>query len=123
MSIMFQPPLTKIINQIFYQPKKIFSSISKTPTLTLFISIISIAYSIPKTILKLASDTLSKTLFLLINKSFLINIFSNDFKIVKLVPVFMGASRILSSNYSSITLLSKLGKIIENSIGMSRYHK
>ena len=49
----------------------------------------------------------------LINKSFLSSIFPNVFKIAKVVPVFKAESRILSSNYRPISLLSNIGKVIE----------
>ena len=41
-------------------------------------------------------------------------IFPNVFKITKVVPIFKVESRILCSNYRPISLLSNLGKIIEN---------
>ena len=69
--------------------------------------------SIPTKILHLIKDKISIPLSELINKSFATGCFPNICKTAKVIPIFKTESRLLCNNYSSISLLSNISKIIE----------
>ena len=70
--------------------------------------------SIPTFLLKHTRNTVSLPLSKLINKSFETGICPHMCKVAKVVPIFKSETRSLCSNYRRISLLSNIGKIIEN---------
>ena len=71
------------------------------------------ASSLPTKIMKQSNDIIASPLAELINKSFQSGIFPDIFKIAKVIPIFKSESRVLCSNYRSISLLSNISKSIE----------
>ena len=72
--------------------------------------------SIPIILLKQTRSTVSLPLAKLINKSFETVIFPDICKVGKVIPIFKSETRLLCTNYGSISLISNIGKIIEKLI-------
>ena len=70
--------------------------------------------SIPTKVMKQIKYIISAPLAKLINKSFHDGVFPNILKIAKVIPIFKSDSRVACNNYRPISLLSNIGKIIEN---------
>ena len=69
--------------------------------------------SIPTNILKLIRLEISKPLAEIINLSFLTGIHPENLKIAQVKPLFKKGSKLLTSNYRPISLLSNINKIFE----------
>ena len=67
--------------------------------------------SIPTKILKLIKFEISKPLAQIINLSFSTGIHPDRLKIAQVIPIFKKGSKLLTSNYRPISLLSNLNKI------------
>ena len=68
---------------------------------------------IPAKIIQTVKDNISIPLSNLIHKSFNIGIFPNICNLARVAPVFKSKARQLCNKYSSISLFSNIGKIIE----------
>ena len=68
--------------------------------------------SIPIKILKLAKERIAEHLCLIYNLYFKTGIFPDSLKIAKVTPVYKKDSKLQSANYTPISLLSNLHKII-----------
>ena len=69
--------------------------------------------SLPAKIMEQLNDIIASPLAELINKSFQGGIFPDIFKIAKFITVFKSESRVLCNNYTPISLLSDISKLIE----------
>ena len=72
--------------------------------------------SIPTLMLKHTSKIISKPLMTVINNSLLSGVFPDMFKIAQVIPIFKKGSKLESSNYRPISLLSNLSRIFERII-------
>ena len=72
--------------------------------------------SIPTILLKQTRNTVFLPLAKLINKSFETGISPDIYNVAKVVPIFKSETRLLCNNYRPISLLSNIGKIIEDLI-------
>ena len=72
--------------------------------------------SIPSKILNLIKFEISKPLSLIINLSFETGIHPDKLKTAQVIPVFKKGSKLLTSNYRPISLLSNLNKIFEKAM-------
>ena len=69
--------------------------------------------SIPIKILKIAKEQIAEQLCFIYNLSFTTGIFPDCLKIAKVTPVYKKGFKLECTNYSPISLLSNLDKIIE----------
>ena len=73
-----------------------------------------VPYSIPTNIFKLSCSVFSKPLVKLINFSFSEGSFPNLLKFASIIPVFKKGDNLDYDNYRPISLISSIGKLIEN---------
>ena len=73
-------------------------------------------YSIPNKIMKISKEIISLPLSQLINDSISKGSFPNICKLAQVIPIFKNDSRLLCTNYLTISLLSNISKIIEKVI-------
>ena len=69
--------------------------------------------SIPTKILRLLTDDISEHLSINFNISFATGIFPENLKVVKVIPIHKKDSKLESSNYRPISILSNIDKILE----------
>ena len=69
--------------------------------------------SIPTSVLKLVSSTISQPLTTIINNSFKSGTFPDMFKIAKVIPIHKKGSKLDFTNYRPISLLSNISKLFE----------
>ena len=67
-------------------------------------------------IIKLAADSLSPSIYALINKSLATGQFPSQLKQAKIFPIFKGGSKSDPSNYRPISILPKISKIFERHV-------
>ena len=73
-------------------------------------------------IIKIVIDDIVEPFAFICNKSFETNIFPNEMKIAKVVPIYKGGDKTIFTNYRPISLLSQLSKILEK-LFMNRLDK
>ena len=69
--------------------------------------------SIPPKILHMICENIASPISKIANLSFLTGVHPERLKVAKVVPIFKSGSKMLTSNYRPISLLSNLNKIIE----------
>ena len=69
--------------------------------------------SIPNCIIKGIKEIIAAPLCNIFNKSFTSGVYPDNFKISKTIPIFKKGSRLETSNYRPISLLSNINKILE----------
>ena len=69
--------------------------------------------SIPQKILNIICDSIANPIVIIANISFLTGVHPERLKIAKVIPIFKGGSKMLTSNFRPISLLSNLNKIME----------
>ena len=70
-------------------------------------------YGIPPKILNFVSESLSKILTVIFNKSLLLGIFPDALKLTKVIPIHKANSKMIVSNYRPISLIPLFSKIFE----------
>ena len=78
-------------------------------------------YSIPTNILKISCSVLSEPLVKLINFSFPEGTFPNLLKLANTIPIFKKGYNLDYNNYSPISLISNIGKLIEKIVHKRLY--
>ena len=77
--------------------------------------------SLPPKILNLICDIIASPIAKLANTAFETGVHPERLKVTKVIPIFKSGSKMLTSNYRSISLLSNLNKILEK-IMFTRVH-
>ena len=67
-------------------------------------------------ILKIAAPCISSSLTLIFNQSILTGVFSNDWKISKLIPIYKSEAKDETTNYRPISIISTVARIFEKLI-------
>ena len=75
----------------------------------------------PQKILNMICDSIANPIALIANISFLTGVHPERLKIAKVIPIFKSGSKMLTSNFRPISLLSNLNKIMEK-IMFNRVH-
>ncbi len=69
--------------------------------------------SIPPKILNLICDSIAYPIAIIANLSFMTGVHPERLKTAKVIPIYKTGSKILTSNFRPISLLSNLNKILE----------
>ena len=77
--------------------------------------------SIPPKILNMICDSIANPIVTIANLSFLTGVHPDRLKCAKVIPIFKSGSKMLTSNFRPISLLSNLNKILEK-LMFSRVH-
>ena len=70
-------------------------------------------FSIPPKIMNLICESIANPISKIANLSFLTGVHPENLKVAKVVPIYKSGSKMLTSNYRPISLLSNLNKILE----------
>ncbi len=102
------PPLEKTLLMTETNPEEI-----KNIILTFNVNKATGPCSIPPKILNMICDNIAYPIAMLANMSFLTGIHPERLKTAKVIPIYKNGSKMLTSNYRPISLLSNLNKILE----------